>query len=261
MTKILKLDSRAVISITGEDGIKFLQGLITNDANKISDSTYTYAFMLTPQGRFLYDFFITKVDDTILLDCQKARMSEILKKFKLYKLKSKIEILETDLNVYYSGSPISPNSLPDPRNSSLGFRTITSDSLSSTTTQESYDLMRINLCIPDAELDLIYERTLPLEIGGLQLNAIDLAKGCYVGQEVTSRMNYRANIRKKIYLIEFTGTPPAKEEELILDDKKIGIFLGVVSNLTLGLLNMEEVSKLINPTYTTNNRTIRICTN
>lgn len=261
MAKMLKLDSRAIISITGEDSIKFLQGLITNDANKISASSYTYAFMLTPQGRFLYDFFIINCGDTILLDCQKAKMPEILKKFKLYKLKSKIEILETSLSVYYSDSPINSQSFSDPRNSALGFRTITSEALESTISQEDYDLKRISLCIPDADRDFIYERSLPLEFDGLSLNAIDLSKGCYVGQEVTSRMNYRSNIRKKLYLLEFTGTSPLPEEELILSDKKIGIFLGAVSNLSLCLLNLEEVNKLTDSVYTTDNRTIRICTN
>ncbi len=260
MEAVLKLENRAVISLQGEDALKFLQGLITNDTAKISDSAYTYAFMLSPQGRFLYDFFIVKKGDVILLDSQRSKLSDILRKLKLYKLKSKVEIYDKSENfkVYYSEAPISSASFIDPRDRAMGYRSITAEDFKITGETLSYDLMRVKARIPDADTDFIFERSLPLEFDGMRLNAVDFNKGCYVGQEVTSRMNYRANIRKKIYLMEFTGLTPIKEEELIVSDKKIGIFLGSVANLSLGLLNIEEVEKIPSNEFQANDRIIKI---
>jgi folate-binding protein YgfZ len=260
MAETLKLESRTVIELQGEDSLKFLQGLITNDTAKICESGYTYAFILNPQGRFLYDFFIVKSGDSILLDCQKSKLLDILKKLKLYKLKSKVEIYDKseELKIYYSDSPIDSSSFVDPRDETLGYRTITTHDIPNTCETLSYELRRIKSLIPDADADLIFERSLPLEFGQAALSAVDFNKGCYVGQEVTSRMNWRANIRKKLYLLEFTGPVPIKGEELILDNKKIGIFLGTVANLSLGLLNIEEVDRMQKPDFQIDDKTIKL---
>ncbi|MDF3048093.1 MAG: aminomethyl transferase family protein [Candidatus Midichloriaceae bacterium] len=258
MNQIVHLKSRAVIKLTGKDAAKFLQSLITNDANKISNSSYIYAFMLTPQGRFLYDFFIIKSGDEILLDCQAAKVTEICAKFQMYKLRSEVEICKTDLQVYASSESFNDQSFIDPRSSALGFRTITSFLEDVNACDDDYHELRIKLLIPDADLDFVYARSLPLNFGESPLNAIDFNKGCYIGQEVTARMSYRDAVRKKLYLLEWSGNPPHKEEELIIKDKKIGYFLSARKNLVLALLNIDEVEMLEKAEYTVNNRNIKI---
>jgi len=235
----IHLKSRAVIQLTGRDAVKFLQSLITNDATKISNLEYMYAFMLTPQGRFLYDFFIIKTDDSILLDCQE------------------VEICQTDLKVYASSAPINNQSFADPRSPKMGFRTI-GNILDANAHDSEYHALRIKLLVPDADFDFTYGRSLPLNFGEAPLSAIDFNKGCYVGQEVTARMNHRGGIHKKLYLLEWSGNPPRKEEELVINGKKVGIFLGVQQNLVLALLNIDEVEKLEKSEYIINDTHIRI---
>ncbi|MCE2992412.1 MAG: hypothetical protein LW825_05820 [Candidatus Jidaibacter sp.] len=253
----IHLKSRAVIQLTGRDAVKFLQSLITNDATKISNLEYMYAFMLTPQGRFLYDFFIIKTDDSILLDCQAARINEICAKLQMYKLRSEVEICQTDLKVYASSAPINNQSFADPRSPKMGFRTI-GNILDANAHDSEYHALRIKLLVPDADFDFTYGRSLPLNFGEAPLSAIDFNKGCYVGQEVTARMNHRGGIHKKLYLLEWSGNPPRKEEELVINGKKVGIFLGVQQNLVLALLNIDEVEKLEKSEYIINDTHIRI---
>ncbi len=237
MFSILK--NRGVIKISGKDAKPFLQGLITNDINNIGEDKFLYAMMLSPQGRFLYDFFIIKQGDDILLDCPKISMGEITKKFQMYKLRSEVEIMETDLLVYASLTP-KVGFFPDPRNFKMGYRSVSMHEGHGDFIE--YEKLRIENVIPDADKDFIFNRSLPLEYGANQLNAIDYKKGCYVGQEVTARTNYRATIRKKLYKFTAVESLP-KEEEIKVGEYKIGIILGMEGGEGLCLLNVEEYEK------------------
>lgn len=256
MTLISELKNRSVISLTGIDSKKFLQGLLTNDVSKISADNYLYALMLTPQGRFLYDFFIIDFDGAILLDAQSTRVDEILKKFKMYKLRSDVAFSLTNLTVFVSDEKIVNTSILDPRSEALGYRTITSDSFESIE-PSWYHTIRIEHKIPDADLDMIYERSLPMEMGLEALHAIDFQKGCYVGQEVTSRMKYRANIRKGLYHITHTGIK-SESREIEWNGRKLGELLGRTSDSALALLNIEESEPIKNQQLETTVGTIKI---
>jgi folate-binding protein YgfZ len=233
------LSNRGVLKIVGKDAESFLQGLITNDVRKASKDSLLYSMMLNPQGRFLYDFFILKIDDGFLLDCPKNYLQEIIKKLKMYKLRSEVEILETAYSVLIS-DVLQDGFFIDPRSSNMGWRTI-SDSVVDSNVRD-YEITRIKNLVPDAEKDFIYNKSFPLEYGANNLNAIDYKKGCYVGQEVTARTNYRGVVRKKLFSFE-SDVVIDKESEIKVGDNKIGIVLGMFENLGLCLLNTEEYEK------------------
>ena len=191
---MIHLKDRAIIEISGADRKKFLQGLITNDVEKTSATNLIYAVMLNAPGRFLYDFFIFDDGEKLVLDCLAARRDEIFQKLNFYKLRSQVVIKKNDELKVISNE--NGQGFLDPRNPKLGHRlygNATCDSLT------NYELLRISLKVPESESDLTYEKSLILEFGFDDLNAIDYNKGCYVGQELTARTHYCGEIRKKIF--------------------------------------------------------------
>ncbi len=219
------LTDRAIIEISGEDRKKFLQGLVTNDVNKANEQNLIYAVMLNSLGRFLYDFFICEIDQKLIIDCLKIRRDEILQKFNLYKLRSKVEIKKNDeikvFQDFFNGQ------FKDPRNAELGFRSYNlNEEIAS---ENNYHIKRIFLKIPESENDLTYEKSLILEFGFDNLNAIDYQKGCYIGQELTSRTHYLGQIRKKVFHIKInTNQLPEKNSEITCEGKPAGIILSSV---------------------------------
>jgi folate-binding protein YgfZ len=200
------LKHRSIISIKGDNLSKFLQLIISNDIKKINEKKVIYGFILSPQGRFLHEFFIFKIDGEIFIDCLRDKEDELIKKLNLYKIRQNIQIEKTKLLSFSSFSiknhQHALSSYPDPRSIEMGFRFIFSDDkkTSTLTEEDLYDKNRILLKIPD-EKDLTYEKSLVLDYGFDDLNAISYEKGCYVGQEPTARMHYRKISRRKIIAI------------------------------------------------------------
>lgn len=225
--KFVVLENRAVIKISGSAKVDFLQSLLTNDIKKATNQKPLYAMLLTPQGRFLYDFYIISEDEHILLDCQKNKVDEIIKKFTMYKLRQDVQISKTDFKVVASLENLHRsfvNALPE------GIKCEISE----------YEKKRIENKIPDADKDFIFERTLPLDYG---TEGIDFQKGCYVGQEVVARTHYRGVIRKQLFVCQFNSVDvaPKKESEILAGGKKLGIMLGSSEGLGLCLLSIEEL--------------------
>ncbi len=221
------LTNRAIIEISGIDRKKFLQGLITNDVEKASESNLIYSAMLNAHGRFLYDFFIFDDGEKLVLDCFAERRDEIVKKLNLYKLRSQVEIKKNDdLKVFFNQES---KGFADPRNPELGYRLYSS--ASETANEDSkleYDFFRISLKIPESENDLTYEKSFILEFGFDDLNAIDYKKGCYVGQELTARTHYRGEIRKKIFHVKIDAEKIEKNSEIYCEGKSAGLILSSV---------------------------------
>ena len=194
----------------------FLQGLISNDIKKLSESHPLYAALLTPQGKYLHDFFLIRDKGRILLDCEAARLPQLLQLLSLYKLRSKVTLEKLDTAVIAAwensvGEGTSPIGLPDPRLPELGFRIYGGDVPSAweKATTEDYDRMRLQLGVPDGSRDLIIDKTFLLEAHFEALNGVDFNKGCYVGQEVTARSKFRGQVRKSFYKVESAADLPA----------------------------------------------------
>tara|TARA_Y100001970_G_C14258651_1_gene877656 strand:- start:1072 stop:1950 length:879 start_codon:yes stop_codon:yes gene_type:complete len=225
------LYDRGVVSVAGDDAREFLQGLITNDIQKVTEDSAIYAALLTPQGRFLFDFFIVEHQECFLLDCEIARIPELIKKLTMYRLRAKVEILDmserfsvgilldtngSDIFAGEVGGPLDFDGVcyTDPRHAGLGERTIhlinedasfPADKFLVSNCRAEYDSRRIMLGIPDSINDLIPEKSFPLETGFDELNGVDFQKGCYVGQEVTIRMKHRNLVKKRLFPVEFDG--------------------------------------------------------
>lgn len=251
----IPLTHRTLLAISGEDARNFLQGLISNDVNKLSQESALYALMLTPQGKFLYDFFIYPHNDKIFLDCSALRIEEIKKKLTMYKLRSKVVI--EDLSNEFEVVAVSPDwsgaSFPDSRSPQLPNRTVVKKSDYSEFENvglsmgkvSDYEEIRINLCIPSDE-DMGFDKSFPLEFEMDKHNAIDYQKGCYVGQEVTARTHYRGTLRKKPFVVtadENTDLSMYYSQEITSGDSKIGAMCSASGNKAIALLRMEDVEK------------------
>lgn len=226
------LAGRGIIAISGEPAADFLQGLITNDIGRVSPTTAIYAALLTPQGKFLHDFFIVRHKDRFLLDCKQDRIPDLVKRLTMYRLRSKVEIVD-ESDIWEVGVMLAADepgeeqpagtaktrldgvSYVDPRHAGMGERTIrlidADDTFPTDTVQleknrATYEALRVSLGIPDTGTDLIADKSMPLESGFDELHGVDFEKGCYVGQEVTARMKHRHLVKKRLFPITYDGT-------------------------------------------------------
>jgi hypothetical protein len=225
--QIFILKDRGVAYISGEDSKDFLQNIVTNDINKVTDISSCFASLLTPQGKYLFDFIIVKYKQGYFLDCEKNQINQLVDRLNIYKLNSKIEILnlsnEFEVAVIskekfltlknakdIEGNTIKYNKDPvvlDPRSKNLGGRLIAnleklslslkSLGLKSEDPKKYYTLSH-KIGIPQVNTGKLQEKIFGLECNFEELNGIDFKKGCYVGQENTARMKLKSNLRRKL---------------------------------------------------------------
>jgi len=207
---MILLENRAVILVSGADAESYLQGLITNDIKKAHEHNLLYAAVLTPQGKILFDFLISKTSEGFLLDILAIRAEALIKRLNMYKLRSAVEIkLLPDYKVYHTANA----GLPDPRNNKIGNRLITNAAQQVTGDFADYEKKRIEAGLPESE-DFIYEDDFPLQCSFEELNGVSFDKGCYVGQEVTARTKYKGNIKYAFYKIT-SDTPIIADGKII----------------------------------------------
>ncbi|MEO0693341.1 MAG: folate-binding protein [Pseudomonadota bacterium] len=200
--------ARTVFSITGSDAREFLQGLVTNDVEKAKDGLI-YAALLTPQGKYLADFFLWDRGDDILLDADADQAPALAQRLTMYRLRSDVEIAETPLRVGRGVGAAPEGALADPRHPDLGWRHYADDPVDEGV---DWDAVRVAHCIPAAGTELIPNDTFLLEAGFERLQGVDFKKGCYVGQEVTARMKHKTELRKGFATVEVDGTAPVGTE-------------------------------------------------
>jgi folate-binding protein YgfZ len=192
---------RTIIRIEGADARDFLQGLITNDVAGLEHGL-VYAAMLTPQGRYIADFFLVpEGGDSILLDVHGDLAQDLLKRLNMYKLRSNVTLTETDLDVRRGTGPAPEGGFADPRHPALGWRLYGEDGSDDGT---DWDAIRVAHCIPETGVELTPD-TFILEAGFERLHGVDFRKGCYVGQEVTARMHHKTELRKGLATITVDG--------------------------------------------------------
>ncbi|MEE2970757.1 MAG: folate-binding protein [Pseudomonadota bacterium] len=245
------LEDRAMLTLSGEDSHAFLQGLISNDVDKISEGRAIYAALLTAQGKYLHDFFVFELDGSLALDCEKARIDDLMRRLRMYRLRAKIEldIPGDDWAVIAITGDASPNLArgviyQDPRHDALGARAALpvadlADLHLSAGAREDYDALRLKLAVPESGSDLVPEKSLLMESGFEQLNGVDFEKGCYVGQEVTARMKYRALIRKRLFPVRCDGPAPAPGAPIYYGDVAIGEMRSSQGGRGMALLRIE----------------------
>ena len=245
------LDDRAILYINGEDAKEFLQNLISNDINKVSDVNSCFSSLLTPQGKFLYEFIIVKHKSGYLLDCEKPQAEELFKQLSLYKLRSKVEILnlsnefvvaafshekfltfdeakdQTGYTIKYREDPI----FLDPRNKDLGARLIINLEklylslkkldLHDANLKEYYSLSH-SLGIVPKDLNKLKDKLFGIECNFEELNGIDFKKGCYVGQENTARIKLKNKLSKRLFPINLINGKLHEGESIYNNEIEIG---------------------------------------
>jgi hypothetical protein len=249
------LSDRAVVRVTGPAARTFLQGLITNDIDKAKPGGAIHAGLLTPQGKILFDFFVVPAADGFLLEIAKAKAGELAQRLGFYKLRAQVEIAE-DPSFAVAAAWGAPPKLPegamiyaDPRLPGLGQRILLPadadprDLDCTLAIEDEYHAHRISLGVPEAGRDYAFGDAFPHEAMFDQLAGVDFNKGCFVGQEVVSRMEHRGTARKRIVGVEGEGPLPRSGTEITAGDLPIGTLGSVSGSSGLALLRLDRAEE------------------
>jgi folate-binding protein YgfZ len=214
---------RTVLALTGTDAQTFLQGLVTNDIRPLEQGPgIVWTALLTPQGKYLADFFVVRtVDDRLLIDIAASQAEGTLRRLTLYRLRADVQIAATALHVLRGLGPTPEGALPDPRHAALGGRAWT-DSPGGDPVID-WDAIRVTHLIPESGIELIPDDSFILEQGFERLHGVDFRKGCYVGQEVTARMKHKTELRKGLVRVAVEGMAPVGTEITGEDGRPAGV--------------------------------------
>ncbi len=270
-SSFVPLPHRALIALEGDDGRSFLQGLVSNDVTKADPRHALYGAFLTPQGKFLHEFFLGEQDGVLLLETETARRNDFAKRLSLYKLRSKVAIGAADhLHAYAILGPEASRifDLPaeaggvrpfagglvfvDPRLAEAGLRAwlpagaeaaLRAAGLSMGET-DLWDRHRIGLGLPDGSRDLVPDKAILLENGFDELHGVDWQKGCYLGQELTARTKYRGLIRKRLLPVAIEGPAPEPGTPILLGETDAGEMRSHAGNVGLAMIRLELLERL-----------------
>lgn len=250
MTKLALLPQRGVLRISGDDRIAFLNGLVSNDVAKAAPGRAVWAALLTPQGRYLSDFFIFTTDDALLLDAPRADIPPLLTKLRRYRLRAAVELEDaSDAYTVYAAwdgaPPEAAISAPDPRLDEAGWRLLSPTPLPASATEAEYAAHRIALGLPDGAPDLEPDKTLLLEAGFDELHGIAWDKGCYMGQELTARTKYRGLVKRRLLPVEHAGPAPAPGTPVMADGQEVGDIRSSAGNMALAMLRLDALEKTL----------------
>jgi tRNA-modifying protein YgfZ len=251
------LPDRSVLEVSGEERASFLQGLITNDAERLGKGEARFAGLLSPQGKILFDFFAINAGDAILLDCPAAVAADLLKRLTLYKLRAKIsladmsgqwrvaaawgdgagEFLKASANIAYQ----------DPRLPALGFRGLIGPGrgLNAPATLPEYEAMRIAAAVPEGGKDYAYGDAFPHEACYDLLNGVNFKKGCYVGQEVVSRMQHRGTARTRVLAASAEAPLPVGGADILAEGFAVGRLGSVSGSRGIALARVDRVKEAL----------------
>lgn len=246
-TTHVRLPNRGLLRVSGEQAEEFLQNLVSNDVSKAGMGRAVYATLLTPQGKFLHDFFVVRDRNGFLLDCEADRLDDLKRRLTMYKLRAKVDLAdETDRWLVYAvlgGAMEAELLFDDPRHPDLGQRAIVraSEPVGGTEAPfEAWDTRRIALGIPDGSRDIEIEKSFLLEHRMDEFNAIDFKKGCYVGQELTARTKYRGNVRKRLTRVAVEGALPPAGTPVLADGIEVGTLRSGLGSQALAVLRIER---------------------
>lgn len=267
------LAERGVLAVSGDDRRAFLQGLISNDIQKVGPRRVIHAAMLTPQGKYLHDFFVAEVADELLLDSEAARLDDLKRRLGLYRLRSKVGIERRDaawlVAAAFGDDALATLGLPaeagaarpfaggiacvDPRLPALGARLIIARTEGESAlvtagmavaSRDIYERLRLSHGIPDGSRDLKVEDSILLENGFEELNGVDFAKGCYMGQELTARTKYRGLVKKRLLPVDIEGPTPPAGTPLLFEGHDVGEMRSALDGLGLALVRLDVLPRI-----------------
>jgi tRNA-modifying protein YgfZ len=250
------LSDRGVLRVTGIDSTAFLQGLLTNDVADLAVGAVCYAALLTPQGKLLFDFFVLRQGGepaAFLVDCPADQAAALAKRLGFYRLRAKVAIedisAELGLAAFWGVShdtTLPGEAFADPRDARLGFRAIAPRAQVAAlgeATLADYEAHRIALGVPKGGADFAYGDTFPHDVNMDLLHGLDFEKGCYVGQEVVSRMRHRANLRKRIVRVNLGGAAPAPGTPVLDGELIVGTLGSSAGGVALAQMRVDRVEE------------------
>ena len=255
--KAALLPDRGVVKVAGDDSRMFLNGLLTADVMQVTPQSARYAALLTPQGKIIADCIVAEDAEGLFLDCPRAVAASLVERLEFYKLRAKVSVedLSSSLGVLavWNGAGRSAHGLTyaDPRLSALGRRVILPTNLAVQAAADlgaqlvdasAYDAHRIVLGVPRGGIDFAYGDAFPHEADMDQLNGIDFDKGCYVGQEVVSRIEHRGTARNRIVPIAAEGNAPGTGVPVLAGDKQVGITGSATGSQGLAMLRLDRIA-------------------
>ncbi len=229
------MTARRILRLTGSDTDTFLQGLVTNDIARLDDGL-VYAALLTPQGKYIADFFLKRDGDGILLDVADPLGDDLTRRLGMYKLRADVQIAPSGLNLQRGTGSAPDGALPDPRHPDMGWRAYTQADEADDGTD--WDTIRVRHCIPETGIELTPD-TYILEAGYEALNGVDFRKGCYVGQEVTARMKHKTDLRKGLRTVKIDGSAPVGTE-ITSDGKPAGVLFTQSKDRAIAYLRFDR---------------------
>jgi tRNA-modifying protein YgfZ len=252
--KSASLEDRGVVSVSGPDATVFLQGLLTNDVERLTPGEARYAALLTPQGKILFDMIVVRAPDAdgaiFLLDCGAAQAADLAKRLGFYKLRAKVAIADESAGravaAFWGDEPASVDGgvvYADPRDPRLGWRAILPRPVASAIGSEhanDYEELRIGAGAPKGGVDFAYGDVFPHDADLDLLHGVDFDKGCYVGQEVVSRMKHRGTARRRIVRVKLAGPPPAPGTPVVDRDLPVGALGSSSGREALALLRLDR---------------------
>ena len=280
------LDDRAILYVNGENAKEFLQNLISNDVNKVSDVSSCFTSLLSPQGKFLFEFIIIKHKSGYILDCEKSQVDGLFKQLNVYKLRSKVEILNLSnefvvaafshekfltfeeaqdvagFTLKYREDPI----FLDPRNKQLGARLIINLEklylslkklgLQDSSLQDYYSHCH-KLGIVPKDLNKLQNKLFGIECNYEELNGIDFKKGCYVGQENTARIKLKNKLSKRLFPIKIVNGELKEGESIYHKENEIGKIL-IEKDYPFALIKYRDINFSENTDFNTKEASIKI---
>ena len=262
----IPLENRGLIKIEGPDARDFLQGLVSQDMTRVTDSQAVYSAFLSPQGKFLYDFFAFEMDGALMLDCEGDRRSDFYKRLSMYKLRSDATL--TDVTDDYSVFAVIDGmdkldlddargasaacgggvAYVDPRLSIIGARVVLPQGDTALDAAglkpgplEDYEQVRITLGLPDGSRDMAVDKALLLENGFEELDGVSFTKGCFMGQELTARTRYRGLVKKRLLPVAIDGPAPKTGTVLESGGKEAGEMRTSVGGQGLALVRLDKL--------------------
>lgn len=229
---------RKILYVSGLEAHGFLQSLVTNNIDQLSNGIL-YSALLTPQGKYLFDFFLIPEKDRILIDVKATCASALLQRLLNYRLRAKVEFGYANQQVITGVEKPPPKAVADPRHPRLGWRLYGSGLKKQPIV--NWNKIRVDHCIPETGIELIPGKTFILETGFARLNGVDFRKGCFVGQEVTARMQHKTTLRKKLTKVLIDSSAPIGTS---IDDngRNVGTLFTQSNGLAIALVRLDRIS-------------------
>ena len=266
------LEDRGVVSVDGLEAGPFLQGLISNDIERVTDARGIYAALLTPQGKFLHDFFVLRRGAGYLLDCEGPRTGDLGRRLMAYRLRADVALADAteDFRVIAlfggdggdgafdlpagegSAAPCAGGTMMrDPRGAALGFRAVLPVGADLAFLEQAgfargspadYERHRIAMGAPDGSRDMEVGRATLMECGFEALNGVDFEKGCYVGQELTARTKHRGLVRRRLARVSLEGPVPPAGTPIVAGEREVGEIRSGLGAAALAVLRLERIA-------------------